>query len=249
MTPAPVCVLYTQDADLARRAKAFLRAVTQVRHVNDPDRLDAVLRQVGPTLLILDLRARECRELIEEIQNEWRDFLVIALGTPRSEPMREADQSGIYAAEDLQLERRRFQALVGRALDYLKALQENRDLRETSAMARGSQIAPRLDVPPDAYRQPSLPLLRFPRVLRRFENTDVLLASIVEAVADAAGASRVGIFARARQGNRYRLRASLRCLPETWEIEFGERDALVRWSDRHPHLFSGANLALASDQR
>ena len=249
MTPAPVCVLYTQDSDLTRRAKAFLRAVTQVRHVNEPDRLDAVLRQVGPTLLIMDLRARECRELIEEIQNEWRDFLVIALGTPRSEPLREAEEFGIYAAEDLQLERRRFQALVGRALDYLKALQENRDLRETSAMARGSQVGSRLDVPPDVYRQPSLPSLRFPRVLRRFENTDALLASIVEAVADAAGASRVGIYARARQGNRYRLHAALRCLPETSEIEFGERDGLVRWFERHAHLISRANLALASDQR
>ena len=39
-----------------------------------------------------------------------------------------------------------------------------------------------------------------------------------------------------RQGDRYRLRAGLRCLPETHEIEFGERDPLVRWFELHAHL-------------
>ena len=43
MTANPVCVLYTQDLDLARRVKAFLRVLAQVRHVSEADRLDAVL--------------------------------------------------------------------------------------------------------------------------------------------------------------------------------------------------------------
>jgi PAS domain S-box-containing protein len=249
MTPASICILYTQDADLSRRTKAYLRPIAHVRHVTDADRLEAVLQQVGPTLVIMDLRARECRELIEQIQNEWTDFLIIALGTPRSEPLREADQFGIYAAEDLQLDRRRFQALVGRALDYLKALQENRDLRETPAIARTSQPAERRNIASDIHSRPSLPLLRFPRVLRRLENVDALLTDIVEAVADAAGASRVGIFARTRHGDRYRMRAGLRCLPETSELEFGERHALVRWFELRAHLISRANLALTPDQK
>src|SRR5439155_480770 len=67
---------------------------------------------------------------------------------------------------------------------------------------------------------PSLPLLRFPRVFRQFENVDALLAKVVESVADAAGVTRVGIFSKIRQGDRYRLRAGLRCLPETHEMEF-----------------------------
>ncbi len=45
MTPAPICVLYTQDPELARRIKAYLRSTSQVRHVVEPDRLDAVLQQ------------------------------------------------------------------------------------------------------------------------------------------------------------------------------------------------------------
>ena len=98
---------------------------------------------------------------------------------------------------------------------------------------------------------PSLPLLRFPRVFRRLDNVEGLLASIVEGVADAAGVTRVGIFSRIRQGDRYRLRAGLRCLPETNEIEYHERDPLVRWFELHGHLVSRANLAhiAAQNQR
>src|SRR2546430_11580858 len=89
----------------------------------------------------------------------------------------------------------------------------------------------------------SLPLLRFPRVFRRLDNVEGLLASIVEGVADAAGVTRGGIFLRMRQGDRYRLRAGLRCLPETNEIEYNERDPLVRWFELHWHLASRAHLA------
>ena len=98
---------------------------------------------------------------------------------------------------------------------------------------------------------PSLPLLRFPRVFRRLDNVEGLLASVVEGVADAAGVTRVGIFSRIRQGDRYRLRAGLRCLPETNEIEYDERDPLVRWFELHGHLVSRANLAhiAAQNQR
>jgi hypothetical protein len=43
---APVCILYTQDPDLARRVKAYLRTMASVRHVTDPNRLEAVLQQI-----------------------------------------------------------------------------------------------------------------------------------------------------------------------------------------------------------
>src|ERR1700719_374581 len=249
MSPAQVCILYTQDAELARRVKAFLSARAQLRQVSSADRLDSVLQQIGPALVIMDLRAKECRELLEQIQSALPEFLIIALGTPRSEPLREAEQSGIYAAEDLQLDRRRFQALVDRALHYLKALQENRDLRETSAIMQQRQTVSSREAVADSNRLSSLPFLRFPRVLRRFENIDTMLANIVEAVADTAGVSRVGIFVRIRQGDRYQMRSGVRCLPETVELEFDERDPLVRWFELHARLISRLNVASNPDQK
>src|SRR5438270_10410513 len=204
MMPAPVCILYSHDAELVRRTRAFLRTISQVRHVSDPDRLESVLQQTGPSVLLMDLRAKECRELIDQIQNEQPDVLIIAFGVGQSETLREAERFGIYAAEEIALERRRFQALLGRAFDYLKVSQENRDLREPSTMTPefSASREPNSE-PTDASR--AFPLLRFPRVLRRLDNIDALVASIVEALADAAGVSRVGLFSRNRKGDAYRL--------------------------------------------
>ena len=241
MTPTPICILYSQDPDLIRRAKAFLTALAQVRHVNSADRLDAVLQQNSPAILILDLRAKEARDLLEQIQAALPDILIIALGTPRSDPLREAEQAGVYAAEDLQIDRRRLQALVSRGFDHLRLLQENRDLREHAIVPVTPEPLRRIEPAPDR-RESSMPLMRFPRVFRRFDNVETLLASVVESVADATGVGRVGIFSKIRQSDRYRLRAGLRCLPESYEVEYGERDSLVRWFELHAHLISRANL-------
>lgn len=241
MTTTPVCLLYTQDADLTRRVKAFLRVLAQVRHVPEPDRLDAVLQQTSPAVLLMDLRAEDARDLLDQVQVDWPEVLVIALGTTRSEPLREAEQAGIYAAEDLQLDRRRFQALVTRAFDHLRVMQENRELRDQSTITARPEPLRHHDVSAERY-SPAAPIMRFPRVFRRFDNVEALLASVVEGVADAASVTRVGIFSRIRQSDRYRLRAGLRCLPETYEVEYGERDPLVRWFELHAHLISRGNL-------
>jgi len=241
ITSPPICILYSQDADLVRRTKAFLSALAQVRHVASPDRLDAVLQQNSPAILVLDLRAKEARDLLEQIQAALPDILVIALGTLRSEPLREAENSGVYAAEDLQIDRRRLQALVMRGFDHLRVLQENRDLRESAIVPYAPEPTHRPEAPLER-RDQGIPLLRFPRVFRRFDNVEALLTNVVESVADATGIGRVGIFSKIRQGDRYRLRAGLRCLPETQEVEYGERDPLVRWFELHAHLISRANL-------
>jgi PAS domain S-box-containing protein len=246
MSPSsPLCILYSQDADFVRRIKAFVGALAEVRHVSAADRLDAVLQQTSPALLLLDLRAKEARDLVDQIQVGWPEVLIIALGTPRSEPLREAEQSGIYAADDLQLDRRRLQALVARGFEHLRVLQENRELREQSSALIPEPMR-RAETMPDR-RDSSTPLLRFPRVFRRFDNVEALLANVVEGVADATGVGRVGIFSKIRQGDRYRLRAGLRCLPETFDLEYGERDALVRWFELHVHLIFRGNLAQADD--
>jgi two-component system, NtrC family, sensor histidine kinase AtoS len=247
VSPSPPCILYSQDADLLRRIKAFLSALAQVRHVNVADRLDAVLHQTGPAILLLDLRAKEARNLLEQTQDGWPEVLIVALGTPRSEPLREAEQSDIYATEDLQVDRRSLQALVSRGFEHLRLLQENRELREqfiSPATPEQRQIHALAE-----RRESSMPLLRFPRVFRRFDDVEALLASVVEGVADATGIGRVGIFSKIRQGDRYRLRAGLRCLPETSEIEYGERDPLVRWFELHAHLISRSSLTQTPDQR
>lgn len=250
MIARPVCVLYTQDADLSRRINAFLRSMADVRRVNAADRLEAVLEQASPALLFIDLRARESGDVLDRVQNEWREVLIVALGTPRSEPLRDAEQAGIYAAEDWQLERRRLQALAVRAFEYLRVLQENRDLREETALVPVHDMPRRIQPAQDRHSSETLPLLRFPRMFRRFGTIDAMLTSVVESIADASGVTRVGLFSRVRHTENYRLRAGLRCLPETEELEFDNRDSLVRWFERNAHSINRINLAEADrDER
>ena len=248
MIPTPVCVLYTRDPDLLRRVKAFLRSMAQLRHVSDVERLEPVLQQNSPALLIVDLRDKESRDVLEQVQQDRSNIVVIALGIPRSEPLREAEQSGIYAAENVQLDRQHFQALAARAFDYLRLLQENRELREESTGTALNHPLSAVDIVSERNAPPTLPLLRLPRVFRRFDNVDELLVNVVEDIAYAAGVTRVGIFSKIRKGDRFRLRAGLRCLPETSEVDFGSRDPLVRWFERHAHLIDRRNVAETAER-
>jgi len=246
MTAQPACVLYTQDADLVRRVKAFLRSISSVRHVPDANRLMAVLQQSVPALLVLDLRAKHSDELLMEVQDEWSDVLIIALGTLRSDPLREAEEADVYAAEDIELDRRGFQGLVTRAMDHLRLLEENRDLKEERSVSPSREpVRASAQATTERHVGSSLPLLRFARVFRRHDNIDAVLAGVVEGVADVAGVSRVGIFSRARQDDKYRLSAGVRCLPETEDLAYSDRDAFVRWFELHAHLINRADLANA----
>ena len=74
---------------------------------------------------------------------------MIALGTLRSEPLREVEHSGIYAAEDLQVDRRRLQGLVSRGFDHLRVLQENRDLRDHALVPFNAEPLRRVEPPPE----------------------------------------------------------------------------------------------------
>ena len=246
ISPA-ACLLYTQDNDLVRRSRAFLRNRVHLRHVEEPGRLTAVLQQSNPALLLFDLRARESRDLLGQVQAEWPQVVIVALGTPHSEPLRDAEEAGIYAAEDLALDRHRFQSLIGRALDHLALIEENYSLKQAAA-PMASRLAPALaglGGDEAAVSSAGAPLLglRFARLLHRGENIDGLMNSVVEGLADAAMVSRVGLFSRVgRRSERYHLRAGLHCLPETSELEYRERDPLVRWLELRAHLVSRAHL-------
>ncbi len=248
MISSAVCLLYTQDSELVRRSRAYLRERTLLRHVERPDRVTAVLQQNNPALLLIDLRAREARDLLNQVHREWPDALVIALGMPDSDPLREAEECGAYAAEDFALDRRRFQSLIDRALHYLQLLEENRRLRQVSApVATSALTTDRSTEPTSLSHGTPLPVLRFARAFHRGGDSDALMRTVVEGLADAAMVARVGLFARVRQSERYRLRAGLRCLPETSELEFRERDPLVRWLELRAHLVCRSQLAQTAD--
>ncbi len=236
------CILYTQDPDFVRRTRAYLRSTTRIQHVAQSERLFTVLQQNRPALLLFDLRGKESVARIAQVQAQWADVLIVGFGTLRSEPLREAAQSGIYATEDVNLEQRHFQSLVGRALDHLHVLEENRALR--GASARAPAVAAPRHVPELApeSRRGTMTTTASARGFRRFEKAELLVSRVVEDLADTVRVARVGMFGHEHPGQPFRLRAGLRCLPETYEMEYDEGDPLLRWFELHAHLIYRAHL-------
>jgi nitrogen-specific signal transduction histidine kinase len=240
------CILYTQDPEFVRRAKAFLRRLSKVVHVADSTRLEPVLEQYGPAVLLIDLRQKEASSLVEQVRTEWTNVLILAFGIPRSEPLREAEHAGVYAAEDVNLERHHLQGLVSRALEHLRVLEDNRALRAEAVRSPG----PFENQPLEGLSPPisnSLLALRFPRVFRRFHSVDSLIHQVIEGLADAAMVNRVGMFGRSRHQPGYQLRAGLYCLPESYNLEYSDRDPLVRWFELHAHLLYRPHLGQTRD--
>jgi hypothetical protein len=125
-------------------------------------------------------------------------------------------------------------------------LEDNRVLRADSA--RSPIPAGHLAMTPaQESNQAAMPMLPFPRVFRRYENTDLLVRGIVEGLADTARVTRVGMFGREGSGEVFRLRAGLRCLPETYDLKYHERDPLLRWFELHAHLVYRAHLGQNQD--
>ena len=110
-------------------------------------------------------------------------------------------------------------------------------------MRRQSDAAPYVPPPArDGDEKPWLPARYFPGAMRRFDNVEAVLESLVEGVAGSIKVARAGIFCKARDCGMYKLRAGLRCLEDTKALEFGDRDPLVRWLTLHAHLVCRANL-------
>ncbi len=239
MSRLPPCLLYSQDADLVRRVTGLLSLTTAVRWLDELPRLEDALERSGGDVTLMDLRAKSTREALPSFLKAWPHAVFVALGTPGSEPVLDAEAAGVYAVEDLKADGHRLKTLVARALDHLALLRQNRVLQTEAA--RGAAI---VQTAPHRGHDaaPLMPARHFPGALRHVDNVEGLLQSLVEGVAGSLMVARVGIFCRARDSRVYRLRGGLRCLEDTDEIEYTERDPLVHWLTLHAHMVSRSNL-------
>lgn len=229
MLTAPSAFILSRDLDLVRSAVAYAASQITIRHLENVHRLEPILGSAGPSLLLVDLRMPDILDSIATLCHAQPDHLIIVFGSPRSDPVREAESMGVYATEDLELDRLHFQSLLSHALDRLHLQQEIRILRES----------PSPSAPPPLAAESSgggMPLHHFSQALRRFDNPKALLDSVVEGVASTAKVSRVGLFAQVHDTGPYRLTSGLRCLEESRELEFDAHHPLVRWMEINAHL-------------
>lgn len=241
MNPFPDCILYTNDEALRQRLTAFLEAEAQVQPVDSVEDLEAILSRAPYILVTLDLRQNDSAKLLPRFSQEWPRAVVIALGLARTEPMLAAEEYGVYAAEDIDADRKHIQGLFARALDYTRVLRQNEILREKAAGA-GAAAAVESGLRRPANHNGLLPLQHFSRAFRYADNVQNLLNQIVEAIASAAMVPRAGIFARLRDSATFRFRSGLRCLESTQALEFKARDSLIRWMASNAHMISRSTL-------
>jgi two-component system nitrogen regulation sensor histidine kinase GlnL len=243
MSMQPVCVVYTQDADLSRRMSGLLNSVASVRVVEDASRLETTLHQFGPAVVLLDLHGDDWRDLTPRVRTSSPESVVIALGAARSDVAREAETMGVYGVEDPGMDRHNLLTVVGRAQAHLSVLQENRLLRQEA-----TRVTPVASAEMTAFRgpPPAVPssFQHFSQAFRSFQDLDAMLNSMVQGVASTVKVSRVGVFLKPRGTDNYRLRAGLRCLETVRHVEIGETDPLVQWLRMRAHLIARAGLGL-----
>ena len=244
MRPDPLCLLYSQDSALAQRVAGLLAQRAEVRTLSNPTDLERALRQFGPTVLIMDSCGPDACQLLPKLLNELPNNVIIVLGPRRSDPVLDAVELGVYAVEELDPDRIRFQTLIAHAHQHLALAQENALLRTAQ---QGTHQSGQSENGSAADAPAPLPLQHFSRALRNFDNINALINDTVEGIADIAKVSRVGLFAMVRNGGIYRLRAGLRCLEDSDSLEYAENHPLVQWLELHAHLLARFGLDRITD--
>ena len=240
-TSATACLLLTCDPKLTQRSVRAVGGMADIRSTSS--RAEWARDQREPTVLLLDLRHPEAEAALSEISPDARSG-IIAFGVPESAPFLDCHDAGVFAVEPLDVPPERLRRTLRQVIMLHQAQEELSLLRQQ----RASCVAP----PPQLADEPGLnlaPLYELWRASRHFHDIQKLLDQLVEGVASAGRIARVGVFARLKAEEDYRLLAGLRCLDNTGSILFEPFDPFVRWLERHAHLVCRAHLAHVDDLR
>ncbi|MEN7973245.1 MAG: ATP-binding protein [Verrucomicrobiota bacterium] len=238
MRTLPPCLLYSPDKELVSRLGRISSSVAAVHPIETQNDLEQRLVQFGNTILLADLRAPNCLEVLSEIKAARPLSIVIVMGADRSDPMLAAEWLDPFATTGLEPDRREFQSLLKQAVECFKLRQKNRVLEEelTRLQARKTEAKPQ---PRTCF---SAPLQNFSKAQKNFDNLDVLFDSVVEGLVATARVSRAGIFTRSSHEDQYAFRAGMRCLQTTEALAIHQNDPFVRWMELHTHLISRQTL-------
>lgn len=236
----PSCVLYTQDEELMIRITRIAATVAMIHPISSPHDLEQRFLQFGDTVLLADLRAPECFDLLAEMKSRHPLSVIIALGSDRSDPMLEAEWLEPFSTADLNIERRNLQALLAQAIECQQLRQKVNMLETALADASAGQRHQELRLAPRSLF--SAPLQHFSKAQQNFDNLGVLFDSVVEGLVATAKVSRAGIFTKKREGDNYLFRAGMRCLRSTEALSISESHPFINWLEMNTHLISRQTL-------
>lgn len=238
MKTLPTCVLYSNDEDLTARLIRISSSSAALQPIENPAELNQWLHQFGDAVLIADLRAPDCLDLLAAVRKEHPGSLIIAMGIDRSDPMLAVRMLEPFATISPKPERQAFQNLIRQAIECQALRQKNAVLEQELAALAARKTEPRTET----RTLFSTPLQNFSKAQRNFDNLEMLLESVVEGLVATARVSRAGIFIMKDGDDCYRFKAGTRCLAATENLTVSQNHPFVRWLELNTHLISRKTL-------
>lgn len=243
MKTMPSCILYSRDDEVVGRLIRIASSVAALHPIATEPELGQWLNQFGDTILLADLRAPNCLDVLAEIKATRPLTVIIALGADRSDPMLTAEWLDLFATTSLEPDRREFQALLKHAVESLRLRQKTRLLEDELAKLNARQTEPK----PQQRTLFSAPLQNFSKAQKNFDNLAMLFDSVVEGLVATARVSRAGIFIKPEADTTYIFQAGMRCLGATETLAIHEADPFVQWLEMNTHLVSRKTLENVRD--
>jgi signal transduction histidine kinase/GAF domain-containing protein len=238
--PSPL--LYCRDQDLAQRLVRMTSNVAALRIIEEQAELEQVFDQLGDAVLIADVRAPNCIEVLSEINASHPQSIIIAMGAERSDPILTVEWINPFATIDFNPDRQALQSLLKHACECLDLRKKTRVLENELA-----QLNAQRDPEPTSRPLLTEPLQNFSKVQRNFDNLEALFESVVDGLVATARVSRAGIFIKPNQADEYRFQTGTRCLPVTEKMVLPQSHPFVRWLELNTHLVSRKTLVNIPD--
>ena len=243
MKTLPSCILYSRDEELGDRLIRIASSIAAVHPIPSQAELEQRFTQFGDTVLLADLRAPNCLEVLSEIKVNWPLSVVIAMGVNRSDPMLSVEWLDPFATTGMEPDRREFQALLKQAVECFKLRKKSRLLEDELAKLNARQT----ESQPQPRTLFSAPLQNFSKAQKNFDNLDMLFDSVVEGLVATARVLRAGIFIKPEHGEQYVFQAGMRCLHATETLAIHQDNPFVQWLEMNPHLVSRQTLESIRD--
>jgi signal transduction histidine kinase len=243
MKTMPSCILYSRDEELTGRLIRIASSIAAVQPIETQAGLEQWFAQFGTTILLADLRAPNCLEVLSEIKSSWPMTVIVVMGADRSDPMLTAEWLNPFATTGLEPDRREFQALLKHAIECFALRQKSHLLEDELAKLNARQT----ETKPPPRPLFSAPLQNFSKAQKNFDNIDALFDSVVEGLMATARVSRAGIFIKPDHEDQYVFRAGMRCLPATENLAIHYGSPFVRWLEMNTHLVSRQTLENIND--
>lgn len=209
------CILVTRDTALAKRIEEELGADFAIQRAD--------LTSMTPTpeeVVLLDLRTAGATAALRNLTHYDPPLTVIALGAPETEPWQAALNMNVYAQVDVRAPTLGLLELVSHAAERAHLIFEISRSRNTARVHSWPSL-------PQEHTNASSSADGLPRsscmpaALRSFHDVPLVLQTLIEDVAQKMQVQRAGLFSLdASRGHRYVLRARLRCLRETEQLNY-----------------------------